>query len=365
MMPATEKIYRLLAINPGSTSTKLAVFHNDQAVVQQVIRHPKSEIDQFDSIADQKGLRMQIIERMLEENGVDPSQLDAIVGRGGITEPIDSGVYSVNEQMLRDLTYSSAATHASALGGIIAAEISAKYHVPAYVVDPVVVDELDQNARLTGMPGIERRCVFHALNQKAVARRCAADIGSIYENCRFIVAHMGGGITVGAHRYGRVIDVNDGLGGEGPFSAERSGGLPIEQLIRMCYSGAYTEKQMLDKVTRHGGMMAYLGTNDLIKVEKLIKEGDDFAALVVESMAYQVAKEIGAMYAVLDGRVDAIILTGGLAYSTRFTGSIKNRVSLIAPIKVYPGEDELRALAEGALRVLRGEESSKGYQSGR
>lgn len=356
-----QKIYRFLAINPGSTSTKLGVFENDVTIAEEVIRHPKSEIDQYETIADQKDMRLFVVEKMLSDHQINPATLDAVVGRGGITEPIDSGVYEVDENMIYDLTHSSASTHASALGGILAAEFGKKYGKPSFVVDPVVVDEMDQNARLTGMPGIERRCVFHALNQKAVARRCARDIGSVYENCRFIVAHMGGGITVGAHRYGRVIDVNDGLGGEGPFSPERCGGLPVDQLIRMCYSGAYTEKEMIAKVTRSGGMMAYLGTNDLRHAERLIKEGDDFAALVLESMAYQVAKEIGAMYAVLDGRVDAIILTGGLAYSTRFTGAIKNRVSLIAPIHVYPGEDELKALAEGALRVLRGEERVKRY----
>jgi butyrate kinase len=235
------------------------------------------------------------------------------------------------------------------------------YQKPAYVVDPVVVDEMDPYAKLTGMPGIERRSVFHALNQKAVARRCARDMGMPYEDGRFVVAHMGGGITVGAHRYGRVIDVNDGLAGEGPFSPERTGGLPAEPLIRMCFSGAYTQKDLLDKVSRGGGMSAYLGTHDLRECERLIKEGDDYASLVLESMAYQVSKEIGGMVAVLEGRVDAIILTGGLAYSNRFTGAIKNRVGLIAKVRVYPGEDELTALAEGALRVIKGEEKAKEY----
>lgn len=298
---------------------------------------------------------------MLSGAGIATDSIDAVVGRGGLVEPIDSGVYIINEHMLDDLHNSSEVVHASALGGIIAYEIGQSLGIPAYVVDPIVVDELDQYAKLTGLPGIERRSIFHALNQKNIARRCAADLGEPYENCRFIVAHMGGGITVGAHRYGRVIDVNDALSGEGPFTPERTGAVPLIPLIELCYSGAYTKQELIDMVTRKGGLTAYLGTNDLRKCEKLIKEGDEYAALVLESMAYQVSKEIGAMTAVLEGRVDAIILTGGLAYSNRFTGSIKQRVGLIAPVKVYPGEDELLALASGALRVLRGREKAIEY----
>jgi len=354
-------IYRFLVINPGSTSTKLGVFENEKMVVEETIRHTRGETEKFDSIVDQKEMRLALVEEMLRAKGIALSSFDAVVGRGGLVEPIDSGVYLVNDRMLHDLVHSTAASHASSLGGIIAAELGRRIGRPAYVVDPVVVDEMDPYAKLSGMPGIERRSVFHALNQKTVARRCAAEMGRQYEDCRLIVAHMGGGITVGAHRYGRVIDVNDGLAGEGPFSPERTGGIPAEPLIRMCFSGAYTEKELIDRVTRGGGMGAYLGTNDLRACERLIKEGDDYAALVLESMAYQVSKEIGAMVAVLEGRVDAIVLTGGLAYSNRFTGAIKNRVSLIAPVRVYPGEDELRALASGALRVLRGEEQAKEY----
>lgn len=350
-----DKVYHFLVINPGSTSTKVGVFEDDKMILEEVVRHNKAEIDKYPSIAAQKDMRASVIQKMLQEKHVDPNEFDAFVGRGGLVEPIDSGVYLVNDQMLYDLTHSTAAAHASSLGGIIAAELAKQYNKPAYVVDPIVVDEMDPYAKLSGMPGIERRSVFHALNQKAVARRCAKDMGKAYEDCRFVVAHMGGGITVGAHRYGRVIDVNDGLAGEGPFSPERTGGIPAEPLIRMCFSGAYEQKDLLDMVSRAGGMSAYLGTHDLRACERLIKEGDDFAALVLESMAYQVSKEIGAMIAVLEGRVDAIVLTGGLAYSNRFTGAIKNRVSLIAPVRVYPGEDELKALAEGALRVMSGE----------
>lgn len=361
MKKPDNRVYRILAINPGSTSTKVAVYENDEPAVEEAVRHAKGDIAKFETLVDQKEMRLNVVLGVLESHGVDTAALDAVVGRGGLIEPIDSGTYVITKRMLKDLISSTIAVHASALGGILAGELGCRLGKPSYVVDPIVVDELEQAAKLTGFPGIERRSVFHALNQKAVARRCAADMGAAYENCRFIVAHMGGGISVGAHRYGRVIDVNEALAGEGPFTPERTGGIPALPLIRLCFSGAYTEKELADIVTKSGGMMAYLGTNDLRKCERLIKEGDEYAALVLDSMAYQVSKEIGAMTAVLEGRVDAIILTGGLAYSNRFTGFIKQRVGLIAPIKVYPGEDEMRALAEGALRVLRGQEKAIEY----
>jgi butyrate kinase len=361
MKKKEDKVFRILAINPGSTSTKVAVFENEMQIVDEVVRHNKDDLAGFASVIEQKDLRHEIVLGMLSSRGIDISTLDAVVGRGGVIEPIDSGTYLITKRMLQDLINSAAAVHASALGGIIAAEIGREAGIPSYVVDPVVVDELDQHAKLTGLPGVERRSVFHALNQKAIARRCAGEMGTTYENSRFIVAHMGSGITVGAHRYGRVIDVNDALSGEGPFTPERTGGIPALPLIHLCFSGAYTEKELVDIVTKSGGMSAYLNTNDLRKCERLIKEGDEYAALVLESMAYQVSKDIGAMSAALEGRVDTIILTGGLAWSTRFTGSIKQRVGLIAPVKVYPGEDEMRALAEGALRVLRGQEQAIEY----
>lgn len=361
MKKPDDRIFSILAINPGSTSTKVAVYRNEEPVVQETVRHAKGDLGKFESLIDQKEMRLNVVLNVLQSHGIGVETLDAVVGRGGLVEPIDSGTYVITKRMLKDLISSTVAVHASALGGILAEELGRRIGKPSYVVDPIVVDELEQSAKLTGFPGIERRSVFHALNQKAVARRCAADMGTAYENCRFIVAHMGGGISVGAHRYGRVIDVNEALAGEGPFTPERTGGLPALPLIRLCFSGAYTEKELADIVTKSGGMTAYLGTNDLRKCEQLIKEGDEFAALVLDSMAYQVSKEIGAMTAVLEGRVDAIILTGGLAFSNRFTGFIKQRVGLIAPVKVYPGEDEMRALAEGALRVLRGAEQALEY----
>ncbi|MEI6100545.1 MAG: butyrate kinase [Eubacteriales bacterium] len=356
-----DKMYKVLAVNPGSTTTKVSIYIDEKPVAEKTVKHSRVELDSCGSIAGQKDLRLGIVMGLFAECGIEMNSMDAVVGRGGLVEPIDSGVYMINEHMLSDLEDATASVHASMLGGIIAYEVGEKLNIPAYVVDPIVVDELDQYAKLTGFPGIERRSIFHALNQKAVARRCAQDMGVPYENCRFIVAHMGGGITVGAHRYGRVIDVNDALSGEGAYTPERTGTIPALPLIDLCFCGAYTKQELIDIVTKKGGMTAYLGTNDLRKCEKLIKEGDEYAALVLESMAYQVSKEIGAMSAVLEGRVDAIILTGGLAFSNRFTGSIKQRVGLIAPVKVYPGEDEMRAMVGGVLRVLRGEEQALEY----
>ena len=358
---APQKRFRVLAINPGSTSTKVAVYEEDDLLYEASIHHSRKDIDACGPVVNQDGMRRSVVLKALEEAGVPVSSLDAVVGRGGLVDPIDSGTYLINDRMLADLVHSAASVHASSLGGIIASDIAKSAGIPSFVVDPVVVDELEPSAKLTGFPGIERRSIFHALNQKAVARRVARKMGIVYENGRFIVAHMGGGVTIGAHRYGRVIDVNDALSGEGPFTPERTGAIPALPLIRLCFSGAYTEQELVDKVTKSGGMTAYLGTNDLRKCERLIKEGDEYAALVLESMAYQVSKEIGAMVAVLEGRVDAIILTGGLAYSNRFTGCIKQRVGLIAPIEVFPGEEEMLALAEGALRVLHGEEKSLEY----
>ena len=362
MKTADTNVYRILVINPGSTSTKISVYDNEEELVTKTIRHDRAELEKCGGVLKQRELRRNCVLGLLEESGVDLSTLSATSGRGGFIEPLESGTYIINEAMLKDLESTVAMVHASSLGGIIAYDIASELGVKSYVTDPIVVDELEQVAKLTGIPGIERRSVFHALNQKAVAKRCASDMGMKYEDGRFVVAHMGGGISVGAHRYGRVIDVNDALNGEGAFTPERCGGVALMPLISMCFSGEYTRKEVEDFVLRSGGMYAYLGTNDLKKCERLIKEGDDYAALVLESMAYQVSKEIGAMYVALEGRCDAIVLTGGLAYSTRFTGCIKQHTGLIAPVKIYPGEDEMLALAQGVLRVLRGGERPVEYE---
>ncbi len=343
--------FKILALNPGSTSTKLAIFKNNKLINERIIRHKREELLKHENLLDQKMMREKCVYDFINEIGYTFNELDAIVSRGGIVRPIESGTYLINDLMYNDLKSNVAVLHASALGGVIAYEIAGRENIPCYVVDPVVVDELDIRARLTGMPGIERKSAFHALNQKAVARKYSDDIKKSYESLRLIVAHMGGGISIGAHRYGRVIDVNDALCGEGPFSPERTGTLPAMGLIRMCYSGNYSEKELIELVTKSGGMIAYLGTNDLKECERMIMEGDEFAALVLETMAYQVSKYIGAMIAVLEGRVDAILLTGGLAHSNRFTSEIKHCLDMIAPVVTYPGEMEMQALAEGGYRI--------------
>jgi butyrate kinase len=351
---------RILTVNPGSTSTKFAVYDDEDCVTEQTVRHSRSELDA--PIVSQKKMRTDLLTDALARQGVTLESLDAIAGRGGLVRPIESGTYLINEAMISDLKSASASVHASALGALIAKELADRLGIPAYVVDPIVVDEMDPCARLTGMPGIERSSIFHALNQKAVARRLAAQLGRPYENLRMVVAHLGGGITVGAHRYGRVIDVNDAISGEGPFTPERTGQIPAIPLINMCFSGEYAHQELIDRVTKSGGMQGYLGTNNMREAQRMIDDGDEFAALVVDSMAYQLAKEIGAMTAALEGRVDVIVLTGGLAHSGRFTGAVKQRVDTLAPVHVYPGEDEMLALMQGALRVLRGVEQAAEYE---
>ena len=360
-MVSKHTVFKILAINPGSTSTKLALFENERLLTEKTVRYDVQDFQDCANLMDQKPLRMACLTGFLQENDTDMAELDAVVGRGGLIRPVEAGTYIVNEQMLADLYAGVAGVHASSLGGVMAEEIGRQYNIPAYIVDPVVVDELEPVATISGLPGIRRVSVFHALNTRAVARICASDLGMRYEDARFIVAHLGGGISVGAHRYGRVIDVNNGLTGEGPFSPERSGSILLNAIIERCYSGEYSKKEMLDMVSKNGGMKAYIGTHDLSKAEKMILQGDEKAAIIVNAMAYQVCKEIGAMAAVLEGRIDGIILTGGLAYSPRFCGAIKQRVDQLAPVYTYPGENELEALAMGALRVLKEEEKAKIY----
>jgi butyrate kinase len=362
--PAREKpagALRILAINPGSTSTKFAVYDGDDAVLVHIVRHERKELDGCDSMMGQKSVRLRSIIDALALYGIPISSFDAVAGRGGLLRPIKSGVYKVNERMLADLAAPSASIHASALGAVIAREIADQAGVEAYVVDPIVVDELDPVARVSGMPGIERVSIFHALNHKEMARKLARELKRPYESLRLVVAHMGGGISVGAHKYGRVVDVNDGLSGDGPFTPERTGSLPAIPLIKMCFSGEYTEQELIGKVTHDGGMQSYIGTNDSRLADEMVTGGDESAALVVDAMAYQVAKEIGAMAAALEGQVDAIILTGGLAKSSILVGAIKQRVGAFAPVHVFPGEDEMLALMNGARRVLLGEELPSEY----
>lgn len=353
--------YKLLVINPGSTSTKIAVFYNEDLVLEETLRHSNEELAGYSTIFDQYQFRKSIILDILKEKGFDINELSAVVGRGGLLKPIPGGTYRVNDKMLDDLSKGTFGEHASNLGGAIAHEIASQLNIPSFIVDPVVVDEMEDIARISGMPEIPRISIWHALNQKAVARRFAKDNGKAYEELNLVVAHLGGGISVGAHKKGKVVDVNNALDGEGPFSPERSGGLPVGDLAKLCYSGKYTLAEMKKKIKGCGGLVAYLGTNDARKVCEMIEAGDEKAKLIYEAMAYQVAKEIGSMSTVLEGQVDAIILTGGIAYDAMFTAWIKERVDFIADVVMYPGEDELIALAEGGLRVLRGEEQAKEY----
>lgn len=356
-----EKSYRILVINPGSTSTKIGVYDDDLLVMEDTLRHSNEELAHFPSISDQYAFRKDMILHSLERGGITLDTLDAVCGRGGLLRPISGGTYKVNEIMIEDLKKGYSGQHASNLGGIIASEIAGSIDVPAFIVDPVVVDEMQPLARISGFSLIDRKSIFHALNQKAVARRYAKQAGKSYDELRLIVTHMGGGITVGAHCYGKVIDVNNGLHGDGPFSPERAGTVPTGELVELCYSGTYFRKEIMSQLVGQGGLVGYLGTNDAVTVEKRIENGDKEAELIYDAMAYQVAKEIGSAAAVLEGKVDAIILTGGLAYGKQYVEMIASRVRWIADVVVYPGEDELQALAEGALRVLMGEENAKTY----
>jgi butyrate kinase len=352
----------ILTINPGSTSTKIGVFVNLNPVFLKNIKHDPEELAQFGKITDQFQYRKDIIARQLNDAEVPESIVKAVVGRGGLLKPIESGVYEVNERMKEDLRNSPIGEHASNLGGLIADAFAQQLNgVKAYIANPVVVDELEDVARYTGHPNFQRKSIFHALNQKAVARSHAKAVFREYEEMNFIVAHLGGGITVGAHKKGRVVDVNNGLDGEGPFSPERSGTLPIGDLIRTCFSGKYSLKELMSMVKGNGGMMAYLGTTDAYKAELEALEGNKKAEKVFDAMAYQVAKDIGAMSTVLSGMVDAILITGGIAHSTWFVNKIIERVYRIAPVHVYPGEDELKALAFNGMRVLNGETEVKVY----
>ncbi|HRY31449.1 MAG TPA: butyrate kinase [Bacteroidales bacterium] len=353
---------RILAINPGSTSTKVAVYKDYDPVFVKTIRHQPKDLEGFQRITDQFSFRKDIILRELEEAAIDLKKIRVVMGRGGLLRPIESGVYEVNEKMKNDLMNSPLGEHASNLGGLIADDLAKSLpDARAYITDPIVVDELHDLARVSGHPVFQRISIFHALNQKAVARNYAGTLKQKYEDLNLIVVHLGGGITIGAHRKGRVIDVNQGLDGEGPLTPERSGTLPTGDLVKLCYSGQYTLPEVKKMVKGEGGMLAHLGTNDCVEVEKRMMAGDEKARLIFEAMAYQVAKWIGSMATVLKGEVQAILITGGIAHSRVFTGLITERVQWIAPVQVYPGEDEMWALAMSGLRILTGETIPKNY----
>ncbi len=354
--------FRILAINPGSTSTKIAVYRNNKSVFLKNIKHTSEELKVFPKIADQFEFRKEIILKELKDADIKIDEISAVVGRGGLIKPIESGVYEVNEQMKEDINNCIMGEHACNLGALIADNIAKTIlNARAFIADPVVVDEMEDVARISGHPLFKRLSIFHALNQKAISRIHAKSLDKRYEDLNLIVAHLGGGITVGAHKLGKVIDVNNGLDGEGPFSPERSGTLPAGQLAKLCFSGEYTYEEVKKLITGQGGLVAHAGTNDAYEVEMKAKSGDPKAKLLQNAMAYNIGKTIGAFSTVLKGKVDAILLTGGIAHNPDLVAYIKEMVEFIAPVVVYPGEDEMAALAMNGLMALNGEVPLKIY----
>lgn len=354
--------FKILAINPGSTSTKIAVYKNNKSIFLKNIKHSSDDLKKFSKIADQFEFRKEIILEELKIADIDINKISAIVGRGGLVKPIESGVYEVNERLHEDAKNGIMGEHASNLGALIADDIAKSLpNTKAYIADPVVVDELDEVARIAGHPRFKRVSIFHALNQKAIARIYAKSLDKKYEELNLIVAHLGGGISVGAHLSGRVVDVNNALDGDGPFSPERSGTLPAGQLAKLCFSGEFTYDQVKKMINGQGGLIAHAGTNDAYEVEMKARAGDKNAKLLQDAMAYNIAKLIGSMAVVLKGKVDGILLTGGIAHNTDLVDYIKEMVGFIAPVTVYPGEDEMQALAMNGLMVLKGEILAKQY----
>lgn len=349
-----------MVINPGSTSTKLALFEGEREVFSQKIDHSVEDLRPYTAIFDQYEYRLGLIRTFLEEHQIDPATLSAVVGRGGLVRPIPCGTYLVNDSMLEDLRQGVEGHHASNLGPALAKGIADAANVPAYIVDPITVDEMDDVARLTGLPEIKRESRLHTLNQKAVARKVASQLGKRYEELNFIVCHLGTGTSIAAHRQGRVIDMCDARG-EGPMSCDRSGAINSYLMMELIYSSKLTYDEMVRKLYMQSGLVAYLGTKDVREVERRIQSGDQQAKLVLDAMIYQNAKEIGAQAAALSGQVDRIIFTGGMVYDKYIVDELTRRVSFIAPIVVMPGEEEMEALALGAVRVLSGEETAKVY----
>lgn len=356
-------MYKLLIINPGSTSTKIAVFHDKEQVFKKNIKHSTEEVSKFEKIADQFEFRKDVIMSELKAEGIDLTGLTAVVGRGGLLHPLTSGVYEVNAAMIRDLNEAANGEHACNLGGLIANSIAKEFGVKAYIADPVVVDEMDDVARYSGHPLFPRKSIFHALNQKIIARTHAKAVNKKYEDLNLIGIHLGGGISVAAHKKGRVVDVNNALNGDGPFTPERSGVLPSGPLMNACFSGKYTKKDIDLMLKGQGGFVAYLGTNDALTVEKEVRAGNKEWEKVYRAMAYQIAKEVGGLAAsAFSMDVDGIFVTGGMAYDKLFCSILNDHLHKIAPVFVYPGEDEMAALAMNGVMVLDGEVEAKMYE---
>jgi len=355
--------YRVLAINPGSTSTKIAVYDDTTPVFEKTLRHDPAELDKYGGIIEQYDYRKGLVMEAMEENSVHPNSLHAVVGRGGLVRPVSGGTWKINEGMLRDLKDPQlwGRIHASNLGAFISKAIAEPLNIPYYIVDPVVVDEFDDIARISGIPEIERKSLLHALNIRYIGRLLAKELGKDISEANLIGVHMGGGISVAAIKNGRVVDVNNALLGMGPFSPQRAGALPIGDLLDLAYSGKYTKKELTTYLTKTAGLMAYLGTDSGIEINKRIEAGDEYAKKIQDAMCYQVAKEIGACATVLYGKVDGIYLSGGLVYNSHIVDAIKERVEFIAPLYLYPGEKEMEALCQGGVRVLSGQETAQVY----
>ncbi|MCG0275860.1 MAG: butyrate kinase [Thermosediminibacteraceae bacterium] len=354
-----EKI-RILAINPGSTSTKISVFHGEEEVFTENIVHDYEELKKFKNVVEQEGYRYEAILRVLEAKGFSLDEIDVVAARGGITRPVKAGTYRINDLMLEDLRNAVGGEHASNVSAFIAQKISKEKGIPAFIVDPVSVDEMEDVARISGLEGIERKSLSHALNIRRVVYKVAGKHGKTPAELNFIVAHLGGGISIAAIRKGRMVDV-ESANCEGPFSPERTGGLPILELVDLCFSGKYTKDEIKRKLIQEGGIYSYLGTKDVKEVEERAKSGDKKAALILDAMVYQIAKCIGEMATVLKGEVDYIVLTGGIAKSDYICESISERVKFIAPVERVPGEEEMKALAEAACRVMAGNEEVLDY----
>ena len=355
--------YRVLAINPGSTSTKIAVYEDDQPILEKTLRHSPEELAPFPDIIDQYEFRKKIVLEALAEGNIAPETLSAIVGRGGLIKPVPGGTFKINEAMKRDLRNPNlwGRVHASNLGAFIADSIAKEYNIPGFIVDPVVVDEFEDIARISGIPEIKRNSLFHALNIRYISRLLARELNQTLEESNFIGVHMGGGISVAAIKNGRVVDVNNALLGDGPFSPQRAGTLPIGDLVELAFSGKYSHSELVKYLSKNAGWMAYLGTDNGIEVYNRIQNGDAYAKLITDAMCYKVAKEIGGCAAVLEGKVDAIFFSGGLSFNEYIVEQIKSRIQFLAPIYLYPGQKEMEALAQGGLRVLRGLEEAQEY----
>lgn len=354
--------YLILVINPGSTSTKIAIFNNDKLIQEQTLRHDADEIRKFPSVISQKEFRIKVILDFLAELHYSLSDIDVFVGRGGMLKPLkNGGTFLVTPEMVDELSHAKYGEHASNLGAVIANELAGKNNRPAYIVNPVTIDEMEDIARVSGLNLIERTSIFHVLNHKAIAHRYAKSVNKEYEDLNLIIAHLGGGVSIGLHRKGRVVDVNNALGGTGPFSPERAGTLPTYPLVDLCFSGKYTKEEIKRMINGNGGLVSYIGTSNGLEIKKRIENGDEKARFYLQAMAYSVAKEIGSLYFINSGKIDAIICTGGMAFNTLFINMLREYINPIMPITVYPGEDEMRALAEGTLRVLLKQEKLQVY----